>query len=558
MKEVLVDNIEELFSFLEREYGTEWYNKVAIDILSGAESSEEGKMKMKVRISDLDELSSDVKIENLSKILNESETFDKKREKTTESLPKLPHFEIDISQDKMKAYLTIYPGLEREIPTLDEISQFLQEKGVIYGVKRDEIKKILEDRCILKPVLVAEGEEPIPPQDANFKLLFPSSGMILSSRKEGGKTDYASMYEIAYCHKGDKLLEKFPPKEGKNGRDVFGKEIPVPKAKDINLKKFIGKNAEISKDGMFILASIDGQPFLSEDGKVNVNEIFIVNGDLDYSVGNITFPGTIWIKGNCEENFKIKSDKDVLIDGVVGDTKIEAKGAILIKGGVFGKHKGLLIAHKHFKAKFLSEATVISYGDIEVDEYIMNSRVISNGTITVNGKGWISGGSVKASFDVIANVIGNVSKIRTHVSAGVNFDSSRKKEELKNDLKIHLKKLGEVSVFLNKILNSFKEAKDEKRKRYLLDLLNHLRKEKIKILKEVQNLRKALELLAFSYKTKVKKKDSKIIVKQKCFEGTRITIGDESINVYFDIGPTIFSYDKIAQKILAIPYKKWK
>ncbi|WP_036225145.1 DUF342 domain-containing protein [Mesoaciditoga lauensis] len=557
MKEMLFTNIQELFEFLEKEYGQNWHDKIMVNMAENTEKKvKDGKALIKVRIYDLNEMSENVSMEELNASLKENSIIEEEKDEEFVEIPEEPRIEIDVSENNMKAYLTIYPGTKREMPTLEEIQHSLEKRGIVYGIKRDEISRILKDKCVLKAVLVAEGKAPTPPKAAQFKLLFPPNGMKLKT-KENEKVDYASMYEIAYCQKGDKLVEKTPAMEGKKGCDLFGRDLPAEKAKDIDLRRLIGKNVELSEDKTAIISSIDGQPFFSEDGKVNVNEMFIVHGNLKYDIGNIDFPGTVWIKGNVEEEFNIKSGKDVLIDGIVGEANIEAGGAILVKGGVFGKRKGLLISHGDFKAKFLSEVTVISHGNVEIDEYIMNSRVLSRGNVVVKGKGWVIGGSVKAYLDVILNVMGSISKVQTHISAGINFEFSKKEEELEKGLQRCLTKVGDISVAINKILASFKEAKYGEKKKQLLIMLSGLRKEKLALLKKMQNLREKLRILNLSRGWEKGRKSSKVIIKQTCFEGSRITINDETIVIHTDIGPTIFSYDNISKKILATPYKNW-
>ncbi|WP_456399218.1 DUF342 domain-containing protein [Mesoaciditoga sp.] len=555
MKEMLFKNMQELFDFLEREYGMNWHNKIMVDVLNDVPEIKDGKAFMKVRIYDIDEVDEIPLVENdvltdmdsEENLLNDAEKI---------KIPQYPQIEVNVSKDKMKAYVTIYPGMKKEVPTVEEIFSSLKENKVIFGIKEWEIKRIVSEKCVLRPVLIAEGKPPIPSKNATYKLLFLPSG-IRVKRNDGKRVNYASMYEIVFCRKGEKLVEKVVGVDGKKGYNVFGEELGGEKAEDLSLQPLAGKNTALSEDGMFVFATLDGQPFFSEDGKVNVNEIFIVNGNLGYDVGNIDFPGSVWIRGNVEEAFKIKSGKDVLIDGIVGEAEINAKSNILVKGGVFGKNKGILRCEGNFKAKFLSEVTIISHGNVEVDEYIMNSRIISRGNVIVNGKGWIVGGSVKAGLNVNVNVIGSISKVPTHVSAGINFDFSSREEELESKLMKELKKMEEASSYMNKIMSLFKKTTDESRKRYLLTILDRLRDEKTKLLEEMQILRKNLDLLNSTYRWKNGRKDSRITVKQRCFEGARITINNETIVLHFDVGPTIFSYDDIEQKILTTPYKNW-
>lgn len=549
-------DMEELFSFLQKKYGPMWYNQVSVRILNRSAKVENGKSMIEVRICELNEMDEELNFEEIKNLLKNENAPTEEDEEILKEYAE-PKVVVNASSDGKKAYMTIYPGIEREMPSIDEVLQIVENKGIKYSLKREEIEKAIEKHSILKPILIAEGTEPIKPKDAQLKLLFPPSGVKQKKADEKDKVDYASMYEVVLCHEGETLAVKVPPEKGESGYDVFGKETPVKEPKDINLLRFVGENVKLFKDGNSIISSIDGQPYFSKEKKINVREIYVVKGDLDYSVGNIDFLGTIWIKGNAEEEFKVKAGKDVIIDGIVGKADIEAAGSIIIKGGVFGKLKGKIVSHKGFKAKFLNEAFVISYGDVGIDEYIMNSRVISKGNVVVRGKGLITGESVKASGSVMTNVIGSVSKVPTHVSAGINFEFSRKMEEIEINLQSYVARLGEISAMINKTLSAFKKITDGIQKRNLLKFASRLEKRKTEILEEIKKLKSELKALKLSVRIGESEKNSRVIVRQKCFEGTRITIANETITIHSDIGPTIFSLDQIKWKIIASPSKSW-
>ncbi len=544
MKEFFFHNIQEALSFLEKEYGSTWYNKVLVDLSKNSGRVEDGKAMVRLKIDSLGEAQKSIQFK-LDEILNEE---------TKEVENVQPRVEIEVSKDGMNAYATLFPSPSGEIPTKNDVMKAIREKGITRGINEEAILSAVKEKCTFKPFLFAQGRHPISSKNATFKLLFPTNG-IRTKRESDGKVDYASMYEIVWCRKGEKLAEKIPAKRGEDGYDVFGKLLPAKEPEDFDLSKLVGDNTRIVEDS--IVASCDGQPFFDGE-KVNVREVFVVNGNVDYGVGNVDFIGSVLVRGDVKEDFKVKSGKDVVIDGVVEGGSVQAKGSIVVKGGIFGKQKGIIRCGQRFKAKFLSDVTIFSNGDVEVDEYIMNSRVISNGNVVVSGKGWIVGGSVKASKDVIVKVLGSVSKLPTHVSAGVDFEFSRKEEEIEKDTEILVKKLRNVSELLERFLGFLKKSTNEKERAMILSAIKKFQRQKIEIISEIQSLKKELANLETLRHMKRMRKNSKVVVKEKCFEGTRVTIFDETLSIHFDIGPTIFSFDKIEEKILATPYKKWR
>ncbi len=546
MKELFFRDMQEALRFLEKEYGPTWYNKVLADLSKDSGRVENGKALVKLKIMDLNEGIENEEV-NVDEILSEEE----KTEKIEEVEAKV---EVEISKDGMQAYATLFPSSKGEIPTFDDVMKAAKDKGIKAGIDEKAILHAVKAMCVFKPFLFARGKPPTSSRDATFKLLFPSSGVKLKT-DEGEKVDYASMYEIVCCHAGDKLAEKIPAVRGKKGYDVFGNELSPEEPKDLELTSLAGENVEISEE--HIVAACDGQPFFDGE-KVNVKEIYVVSGDVDYSTGNIDFIGSVWIKGDVKEDFKVKSEKDIMVEGVVEGATVYAKGSIVVKGGVFGKHKGIIRCGEKFRAKFLSEVTIFSEGDVEIDEYVMNSRVISAGNVTVNGKGWIVGGSVKASKDVIAKVLGSMSKVPTHISVGVDFELSKKEEETEQKIELLLKKLKGISTLIERFLRFLKGNPDENEKNVTIDAIRKLQRKKVNVVNEIQSLRDELAKLDIHRRQKRMKKNSRIVVKERCFEGSRVTIFDETLSMHFDTGPTIFSFDKIEGKIMAIPYKKWK
>lgn len=52
--------------------------------------------------------------------------------------------------------------------------------------------------------------------------------------------------------------------------------------------------------------TIAGQPFLKETA-VFIEPVYTIKGDIDYSVGNIDFKGSVRIGGNVVAGFSIKA-----------------------------------------------------------------------------------------------------------------------------------------------------------------------------------------------------------------------------------------------------------
>jgi len=549
MEEIKGKNLEELLREIENKYGVTWYNVIHVDITF---DSEKGLI---AKITPIEEM----EVREIN-ILDIKEEYLPEEEMMEELLEKHAHPKINvkISEDGMEVYATIIPGIERKMPRFEEIMEVLHDEGVVFGIMEDEIERMIKEEVIFKPVMVARGIHPTEPVDAKVEYKFPKDGIMELSTFDKNRVDPVARRKIYICRKGDVLVEKKPAVDGKPGRDVFGREIPSKKGKDIALHELVGKNVKLSEDGKFIISMVEGQPYVSNDGKVNVKEIFVVNGDLDYSVGNIDFPGSVWIRGNIDGNFKVISGKDVIIDGIVsGGFHIEAKGSVVIRKGVFGRKRGKIISGGDVSAKFLSETFVASEGSIEVGEYMMNCHAVAKKDVAVFGKGLIVGGKVSAGKSIKARVLGNMSGAKTVVEAGVDFETQKQYYEISHELMELVRELTSLSTLQRKFKMMLDNVSDSENKEISLILINIENKKKT-LYERMEKRRKTLEALNISRREKQLRKNALIVASDACYPGVTVSIGDETIKIDDNLGPTAFTFDVVKNGIKATPYKTWR
>jgi len=140
---------------------------------------------------------------------------------------------------------------------------------------------------------------------------------------------------IQEVNKGDTLVLKIPFTKGIDGFDVFGHIIKATPGRDIKLPT--GKNTVLSADGLKLLADKDGVISFS-DSNVDILDIITIDGNVDFSTGNISHKGDVFIKGDVLPDFKVIAGGDIKIGGVVEGAYIESeKGSVIIHSGVLGK-----------------------------------------------------------------------------------------------------------------------------------------------------------------------------------------------------------------------------
>lgn len=354
---------------------------------------------------------------------------------------------INVTPDEMYAQLTIVPpqGGGKEI-SADDVKKALSDHGVVFGIKENVIntlsKKAMsakEDPTIFLEQIedvVAEGQSVINGEDAKLEMLFDTEDKKeepVDTSADADKVDYKNVKSIQNVKKGQALARKVAPTNGVDGMTVKGTPIPAGKGNDV---KFVfGKGVVPAADNPELyVADNDGQ-VIYKNNKLEVLAIFETQGDLNLSIGNIDFVGTVIIHGNAGE-FKIKAGEDVIIDEVADGTEIIAGGKVTVKGGIVGK-KARVVAMDDITTKYIRNAYVETEKSIIVNEAAMHSTLIAGNKITVMGaKGLVVGGTIAAAHEVTAKEIGAKMATPTEISIGetpkMREEMNKATTELKN------------------------------------------------------------------------------------------------------------------------------
>ena len=327
---------------------------------------------------------------------------------------------VRIDESKLVAYLSIrFPKEEPLRISSFDIHFKLMESNIRYGIKDQLIDKLVKEQKNAINIPIAEGEKPV--HGRNAEIVFKIDTNI--SRRplilEDGSVDFHRLNLIKIVKKDQHLAEKIPATKGKPGISVFGTTINASAGKDRPLPR--GVNTYVSDDGLNLYAKISGHIFFLRE-LLNIENVFIVRRDVDFSTGDINYTGDVLVFRDVKTGFKVTTDGNIRIRGHVDGAEVKSKkGKIEVDGGVFGKGKAKLYAREFIRADFVQEASLRSGGDIEVNRYIINSEVRAKGEIRVP-KGNIIGGNIVSSTSIIAREIGSPKNQLTEVRIGNDID----------------------------------------------------------------------------------------------------------------------------------------
>jgi len=330
------------------------------------------------------------------------------------------YFDLTVSEDKLNAFFSI--NRESTVSfTLRDIKDYLEEKGIKYGITGDEkISDYLENKDGLdSPLKVAEGKPPDTGIDASIKYYFDTDPLKIGTVRNGGAIDFKNRGDLPQVKKGDLLGEKFPTVEGTAGNDVYGRYLAVSKPKDSTLRK--GKGTSISEDKLKIYAETDGIPEISAAGKVYVSPRLEISGGVGLKTGHVDFDGKIDVIGTIQTGYRVRGNS--LKANEILKAEIEMDGDISVPGGIIGaKIKG----GGSISAMYVHESDIEALGDVLVEKEIIDSKINTSG-VCIAKNGPILSSRVSAKKGIQAVQIG--SEISKPCNLSVGYD-----EKLKADI----------------------------------------------------------------------------------------------------------------------------
>lgn len=426
------------------------------------------------------------------------------------------------SPDKMKGYISIQPPDNGRMLTADELLGVLNKNGIVYGINMNALQSLVNYPIYNEMICVAEGTPPVNGQNGKLEFFFNTKVESKPTILEDGRVDFRDLNLIESVQSGQKLCSLVPPSQGTPGRNVCGGIIPAVPGKPAVLPK--GRNTVISDDKNSLISSIDGQVSYT-DGKVNVFATYEVPADVDNTTGNINFIGNVLIRGNVLSGFVVEAGGSVEVWGVVEGAVIKASGDIILKRGMSGMGKGVLISGGDVVARYIENSTVEARGDIK-SEAIMHSNIKCGNKLELSGrKGLLVGGSCKVGKEIEAKVIGSYLATATEVEVGVDPTIRERYKEVKNEIismETDLRKAEQAITILKRLELSGALTPDK------AEMMSKSIRTKVYISSKLQELNEELQQLEAKLQ-----QDSygKIKCYNYIYPGTKVTIGTSMLYV---------------------------
>jgi len=436
---------------------------------------------------------------------------------------------VEVTDDEMKAYVYFNPPrFNGRHMDYDDVIEALRNAGVVTGIKEKEINDYLEEMDYRRPLLAAEGQYPRNGRDAyiEYKVRVDKS-KVQFEEDDSGKVDFRNLELLENVVAGQLLAVKVPAEEGIPGRTITNRVIPAKSGKDTSIK--YGKGTILSEDGTELTAEINGQ-VVFKLGRISVEPVYVVGGDVSLETGNIVFLGSVIVQGSVLDNFEVKAAGNVEVKGTVQKANIEAEGDIIVHQGISGKEEARVESTGgSIFAKFVQNSNLIAEKNVVVPEGILHSNVDAGEKIySIGRRAKIAGGVIRAGDEVNARFLGAEGATRTIIRVGINpkilqqmDDLQKIKDELENELtKLRL----DIKTLTTQKRNAGGKLADEKEK-----LLTEMTEREAKQSERFDEVNSELEELN-SYISMLEHK-GKVCAERIAYPGVEIYIKDKDFKI---------------------------
>ncbi len=442
---------------------------------------------------------------------------------------------LKISEDKDFVTANMYPPEKNGEPLSENfVVNQLRELKVTAKIEIPILKKAVaivnSKKKTINNVLIAKGKAPVQGVEGWVEYLFDVNHKIAAVVDENGHTDFHNRHLLESVSANQTVAILHPTVQGKDGENVFGEKIPVPKVREQKAPR--GQNIIHSEENPNnILSKIDGHISLT-GGNIVVTDLYNIRGDIDFNTGHVVSKGSLVVTGNVVAGFNLDMSQSIKINGHVHDSEIVAGGDVTIQGGFSGTGEGKIVAGGNLCARFIRNQTVYCRGTITIEKEVVDAKLFAKDDITSkNNDTVIIGGHLMAGGDIIVNTLGHDYTVPTILEVGYDYEVVDR-----------IKKIEAALISFKKELESLKsQFTEHMSKNFLMDYQTKTKNYQA-LLKKRKELREEIG----------KTSNSKVTVSGGVYPGVKIIINGRKLEINEEMHSKIFMYSAEEDKVIFI------
>ncbi len=227
---------------------------------------------------------------------------------------------------------------------------------------------------------------------------------------EGSAIDFYNESCYVTARAGDHLADFITHTDGIDGIDIFGKSIAAKPGKQISNPT--DDTCRLENNGR-IVALFDGLVKVLPE-RISIDSTLSIAGYVDFSTGNVKFPGNIVIEKGVRDRFKVDSDFDIEIHKLVEAAHLRAEHNIKLHQGMAGRESGTINAAGDLDTGYLDAVEARVLGNCTIEREVTNCTLRISGRIEAKGA-TIRGGLIEVACGGIVGVLGSESGVRTDI-----------------------------------------------------------------------------------------------------------------------------------------------
>jgi len=465
-----------------------------------------------------------------------------------------------ISPEKMTVTLAIHPPLPGACSVQNvKINELLTASGIIYGIKLKSLEKaetlVTQSDPEFNKLVIAQGRDVGTSSDAYLRFdmeIGPIAGKIL----DDGTIDFRERKIMVGVEKGQCIATKIPAFQGSPGINVFGEETPAKEGKDLKIELL--NDAKFSNESMQVTAAKNGVLSVVNDNTIKVCSRQVIPGDIDFNIGNVDSRSCVTIRGSVQPGFLVTADGDLEISGNIMSTTIKSLSNVVIKGGITGK-KTLIEAGGDCDINFIEQGKIVCGGLCVIRNQSYYSDIFSGSDICCKNNSKVMSGSLLAAGNISVGDVGSEDCSPSLIAAGVIAERLIDFKRQKADV---VEQQEEIIVWLHRYPGSSGSKKVKKMEQKLAETKLLLLKMNMIPGTGIYSRAGAGENNAsesgedYSTAGSIDITTIKIAVHGTIYAGTRIQIGNRTLNLDKTVSNRQFILHANQKRILAKPLKK--
>lgn len=338
---------------------------------------------------------------------------------------------LQISGDMMEARLIIHPPIPpaQQIP-LQTLVDLLDQAGVKYGVDTDAIenalRKTMQTGSSAVHCIAARGKAPLHGKDAMLR--FEVEVGTAPGRELGdGTIDFRERNMFVPVSENQVIARKSPATAGVAGMNLAGEPLVTQDGKDLQVK--VSEEALFNEEDGTIRATASGVLTLVGKDTIRVSSQQKINGDVDFSTGNIRSHDAVHITGSILPDFMVSTKGDLLVGGNIQAATVNSHGNVVVKGGILGPTSTIKV-QGDADIHHIERSVLHAGGNIVIRGSSYYSSISAGGNIQAADKVKLVGGEIVAVGSITAGQIGSSVADPVKVAVGTDFRRFRRYQEM--------------------------------------------------------------------------------------------------------------------------------